>query len=392
RLRAPQNRSTAQRVATEMQWQVVDPRTVKVTLPDVNFKVPTDLQTTFGMIGSPTAITERGADFVNNPVGAGPFTLGSWARGTEMTLVRNENYWDSPRPYLDELVVTVVPDEQQRVNAVVSGEIDVNSTQTQSSWEAGIDAGLVDNRTPYLTTGTGFRYNVRPDAQTANQGLRAAIARAIDTQAINDAVHAGAEAPKTLAMPTAFLYEAEPELPTEDLAEAQRLLDAYLAESGQSEVTVRYVYITGIPMISQEAQILKAQVERLNGINFELVALDSAARQTALRSGDFDLMYDAVGAWFDPDTLYARYHSNGSDNTSGISDPEVDAALVKTRSSEDPEVVTDGYVEALRLLTEKDVVVAWMTQEQAYLTRGNVGGLEPTYQYFPRAENLWITE
>ena len=40
-------------------------------------------------------------DPANQPVGAGPFLIESWTRDDRMVFVRNPDYFDAPRPYLD---------------------------------------------------------------------------------------------------------------------------------------------------------------------------------------------------------------------------------------------------------------------------------------------------
>ena len=61
------------------------------------------------------------------PIGSGPFLVGSWERGRELTLVRNPRYWGDHTAYLDRVVarfapVIPSPDALERVRR---NEIDV---------------------------------------------------------------------------------------------------------------------------------------------------------------------------------------------------------------------------------------------------------------------------
>ena len=58
--------------------------------------------------------------------GAGPFKLVEWNPQQQVVIARNDNYWESPLPYLDEIVWTPVEDEVSRVNQVVSGTMDLD--------------------------------------------------------------------------------------------------------------------------------------------------------------------------------------------------------------------------------------------------------------------------
>ena len=58
------------------------------------------------------------------PVGTGPFKLKSFTPGQRSDFVRNENYWMSGKPYLDELVIIDLADPTAQINALLSGQVD----------------------------------------------------------------------------------------------------------------------------------------------------------------------------------------------------------------------------------------------------------------------------
>ncbi|PPC74215.1 ABC transporter substrate-binding protein [Pokkaliibacter plantistimulans] len=64
------------------------------------------------------------ADVASDPIGTGPFKLASWDRGRQLTLVRNETYWGDA-PAVDGAVYTSIPENSTRVNALLTGEVDV---------------------------------------------------------------------------------------------------------------------------------------------------------------------------------------------------------------------------------------------------------------------------
>jgi peptide/nickel transport system substrate-binding protein len=77
----------------------------------------------FGM-QSPTALQKHGEDSGSNPVGTGPFRFQSWQRGSQLVLVRNDDYWGD-KSYLDRIVVTAIPDFNGRVSALEAGDAEV---------------------------------------------------------------------------------------------------------------------------------------------------------------------------------------------------------------------------------------------------------------------------
>ncbi|MFT5351608.1 MAG: peptide/nickel transport system substrate-binding protein, partial [Gammaproteobacteria bacterium] len=64
-------------------------------------------------------------DFTNTTVGTGPFKVKEWIAGSRYVFERNDNYWGSDGPYVDELEVVAIGDITARVNALLSGDINV---------------------------------------------------------------------------------------------------------------------------------------------------------------------------------------------------------------------------------------------------------------------------
>ncbi|WP_291158458.1 ABC transporter substrate-binding protein [Hyphomicrobium sp.] len=64
----------------------------------------------------------------NAPVGTGPFKFLNWERGSHITLVRNPDYWDQPKPYIDRLIFKIIADGNARVAAFETGDVDIGAT------------------------------------------------------------------------------------------------------------------------------------------------------------------------------------------------------------------------------------------------------------------------
>lgn len=68
-------------------------------------------------------IIENGRRDFSVANGTGPFTCRSFAPGIRTVVRRNPNYWKHGRPYLEEIEVIAIPDEMSRVNALLSGDV-----------------------------------------------------------------------------------------------------------------------------------------------------------------------------------------------------------------------------------------------------------------------------
>ena len=62
-------------------------------------------------------------EFSNNPVTCGPFKFDVWNKGTDVQIVRDDNYWGD-RPYLDRVIYTVITDPSTMYQAWLNGEVD----------------------------------------------------------------------------------------------------------------------------------------------------------------------------------------------------------------------------------------------------------------------------
>lgn len=68
-------------------------------------------------------IVENGRRDFSIANGTGPFICRAFAPGIRTIVRRNPNYWKPGRPYLDEIEVIAIGDEMSRVNALLSGDV-----------------------------------------------------------------------------------------------------------------------------------------------------------------------------------------------------------------------------------------------------------------------------
>lgn len=67
----------------------------------------------------------RQAKIMQEPIGTGPFKMKEWKKGSHIILERNADYWKQGQPYLDQLVLRILPDGAARAIAVEKGEVDL---------------------------------------------------------------------------------------------------------------------------------------------------------------------------------------------------------------------------------------------------------------------------
>ena len=71
-------------------------------------------------------VIQNGTKDFSKPVGTGPFKLKSFTPGTQSVFTANRDYWRSPEPYVDTLVIdSSFTSDPARLNALLAGDLDI---------------------------------------------------------------------------------------------------------------------------------------------------------------------------------------------------------------------------------------------------------------------------
>ena len=164
------------------------------------------------------------------PIGTGPFRFKEWARGSYVIFERNPNYWDQPRPYLDQLIVKFIPDAAARSAALESGDVDLGYRTPIALSD--LDRLRANSKLAFETKGYEYSQNVvdlnfnMEHPIFSKLPVRQGISHAINTAAICRTVFYGTY--EVCASPIApFLSEYHDPAPTPypfDIARAEKLL------------------------------------------------------------------------------------------------------------------------------------------------------------------------
>jgi peptide/nickel transport system substrate-binding protein len=78
-------------------------------------------------IASPAAIQKAGPEqaFAKAPVGAGPFTVASQSYSNETVVKKNPTYWDTGKPYLDQITFKTSGSDESALEAMLAGQAQI---------------------------------------------------------------------------------------------------------------------------------------------------------------------------------------------------------------------------------------------------------------------------
>jgi peptide/nickel transport system substrate-binding protein len=134
-------------------------------------------------------------------IGTGPFKWGQWTPGDKLTLTRNENYWKSGLPYLDGIVLQVVPDAPSALVNLEAGSVEAVVNPS----EPDIARLKADPKYGVLISEAGAQYySFGANVTTApldNKKVRQAINFGLDRKRFVDTVLAGVGEPTCIPWP-----------------------------------------------------------------------------------------------------------------------------------------------------------------------------------------------
>lgn len=310
---------------------------------------------------------------LRNPIGTGPFKFVEWVQGNQITLRRNENYWQKDLPHLDEIVFRAVPDSGVKLTELRTGNSDfiddflvrdANSLKNDPSFEVSMLPGL-----GYLRI--ELNHSKPPFDNTA---LRQAFAAAVNRTAVDRVVFLGSGAIAQGPIPPnswAFDKEHRGWGPTANAELARQKL----AEGGQPN-GFKFTFDTNSPTQRvQVSQLIQEQLRQV-GMELEILILEPGpygARRPSLeyvsRLATWSGRADPIG------NMYSHFVTKGGNNFGAYSNPEVDKQLEIARTSLNRDERIRAFHAAQKIISDDAPVVflyhepwirAWTKKLQNY--------------------------
>jgi peptide/nickel transport system substrate-binding protein len=312
--------------------EVVDPLTVKIVLESPHAGLPLlllDYRVRMIPEGAGPTIEE-------NPIGTGPFRVESFDPEGTTTLVAFEDYWEG-RPLLDRVVFTAIPDSEARHQAMLAGQIDLNSVTRDQL------AAFEDNPAFQLQSfpaggwfGIVFRTDTPPyDDPRVRKALRIAVDReatmtlmvgaeggvvGCDTPVrANDPFRADLSCPQDIEGARALLAEAgypdgiDVELFTSDLEPGMvRFAEVYQAQVAPAGIRVNLTlapadgYWDDVWMV-EPASITSWGERPADQILNEAFRSEASWNETYWANSAFDALLDEARSTLDPEAARSLY-------------------------------------------------------------------------------------
>lgn len=282
-------------------------------------------------------VESQGEDFWKKPVGSGPYAVKQFVGGSRLELTRNENFWDSKKPYIDDITFNFATDSNARSLALESGEAQMADGIEPSQFKkinGNPEIGLKGEPGPQWI-GMFMNEDTKP---FADKKVRQAINLAVDRKALNDQIFGGlAGLPNSVFAPLRY-SASDQDIPAYDfdVAAAKKLMK----ESGFPDgFSTELTFPAGTEYFNQISLALQQQLAEI-GITLKLVKTDPATMVEQWQAQDYEMSFALPGLSSDvavPDE-YAVFYADPSINNgfyTGWKSPEILAQVQEFTSTAD---------------------------------------------------------
>ncbi|MFV1497840.1 ABC transporter substrate-binding protein [Phaeobacter sp. JH20_02] len=319
----------------------VDPLTVRLTLSQPNGMMLFNLAWGDAVIVAPESIES----IKTMPVGTGAFAFDGWVQGDRIDLVRNPDYWGTPA-MLDGATFKFISDPTAAFAAMMAEDVDAFSSfpapENLPQFEA-------DPRFQVLvgsTEGETILSINNKQAPFDNPKVRAAVAHAIDRQAIIDGAMFGYGTP--IGSHFAPHHPAYVDLTGSSAYDPEKSR-ALLAEAGLADGFTTTLHLPPPSYARRGGEIIAAQLAEV-GITAEIINVEWAQwLETVFRGKSFGLSIVShtepmdIGIYARPD-YYFQYDNAAFQqlmtDLSGTTDPDTRTKMLQQAQ----EIIANDYV------------------------------------------------
>jgi peptide/nickel transport system substrate-binding protein len=310
--------------------QAVDPHTVVFTLGEPFAPFETTIASPLLWI-MPREVIEADGDARQRVIGSGPFVFERFEKGVQVVARRNPDYYLAPRPYVDEVVLLIVPEDATAVAGLRSKAIDVTAlSQTDRNAVAAADPQI--QLLDYPQNLISFMYWKVGGPPFDDVRVRQAVSLALDRDetigvlyegrgTYNNAIPAALESwyldPRSAEMGPGGKYFKR------DVAGAKQLLAAAGHANGLKVPLIASLNAYG-NVFNQGVELVIKQLKEA-GIEADLRPQDYSAYVSSTFLGRFDpgtMVWGLQTPFQEPhDYLFNMYHPKGARSHAAVDDP-----------------------------------------------------------------------
>lgn len=350
-----------------------DDHTFVIELSEAYYPMLTELGCIrpFAMISPNCMIDGSTKDGVSGYIGTGPYVLTDFETDQYAIFERNENYWGE-KPEIERIIVKVIPDNQTRIMALESGEIDLIFGKNMLDADAISQYVDSDKFEVALSDPTSTRHIVLNTTNDilSDMAVRQALQHATNRTAISEGIFYGLEQPADTLYAATVPYCDVELTPYEYSAEtASNMLDeagwimggSGIREKDGEKLELDLLYNSDSVTEKTISEYLQSEY-RKRGISLNIHGEEEQSYRDNMKAGNFDMVFNICwGMPYDPQSSLAAMRAPVYGDFAaqqGLADKkEIDQAITDILTTTDEEERQELYRFVLTRLHEDAVYI-----------------------------------
>ena len=350
-----------------------DDHTFVIELSEAYYPMLTELGCIrpFAMISPNCMIDGSTKDGVSGYIGTGPYVLTDFETDQYAIFECNENYWGE-KPEIERITVKVIPDNQTRIMALESGEIDLIFGKNMLDADAISQYVDSDKFEVALSDPTSTRHIVLNTTNDilSDMAVRQALQHATNRTAISEGIFYGLEQPADTLYAATVPYCDVELTPYEYSAEtASNMLDeagwimggSGIREKDGEKLELDLLYNSDSVTEKTISEYLQSEYQKL-GISLNIHGEEEQSYRDNMKAGNFDMVFNICwGMPYDPQSSLAAMRAPVYGDFAaqqGLADKkEIDQAITDILTTTDEEERQELYRFVLTRLHEDAVYI-----------------------------------
>lgn len=391
--------------------EAVDTYTVEVKLVTPNCLFKYSLATHAAAIYSKAFYEEEPDTFgtaERGIMGTGPYIYEDWISGQEVSMTKNEDYWDTEhQPSFDKVVFQIIPESTTRLASMETGELSATFQMPSSQYNAVGELENVDMKFVEAFATHCIYFNCQK-APFDDVNVRKALNYCFDQESYYQAYigEAGEKGsifylPETLEMFNDKAWEnLKSTAPSYDydLEKAKECL----AESAYSDGFEATIVVASNDMEGINAALMLQEAAGEIGITINIEKQPYAEAVACAFSGDRD--YEMVIFRWDTDypdpaldlsaCFYSSNVGDGGSNISNWRNEKYDGLVSESMKISDDSQRAQVLADAYQLIAEDAPFICFAHEYQVRIAQDNIGGVPdaPMYLWTPFIKYMYFKE
>lgn len=371
---------------------------------EVELKAPTayflELTAFYTLFPVNKAVVEANPDWAKNAdthVSNGPFTLTSWNHDANISIRKNQDYYETDKIFLEGIDFDIIEDENTTWQKYEGGDYDFLLPLPQA-----VVAKLKAENNPELVIGSQvgtYYYSLNLNSEFfANKKIRQALSLALDKDTIVEKISQGGQLAAEGVVPYGLMDEDNKEfrdtvgpLIDYNVEEAQKLFQEGLDETGltKEDFSKAVLLYNTLESHKKIAQAIQEMWKQNLGIEVQLENVDFQVKLDREKAGDFDISRAGwLGDYSDPITFIELWESKSSFNDAKFENERYDELVEIAKFSSDPKERFEAMREAEAILMEEMPILPIYFYTQPYAQKPYVKGVFKTAVNYPQLKYI----